>query len=650
MNTSYIPVIILLLPLIGAIINGLLLPLQKRTFNNHSSSLTGSIATSCIFLSFIVAATVTIEMICTTPLTNPFTTALYSSPLDHYLQIKSPSFIWLSLLPESQFKILFELSIDRLNSVLILIITGVGSLIHLYSIGYMKNDPSTARYFSYLNLFCFFMLLLVMATSLPIMFFGWEGVGLCSYLLIGFWFKDILKVAAGTKAFIINRIGDFGFLLGIFLCYQTFHTLNFDSINTLAGTVASTSIITIITLLLFVGAIGKSAQIPLHTWLPDAMSGPTPVSALIHAATMVTAGVFMIVKLAPLFSLSPFTMNIIAFIGALTALLAATVAIAQNDIKKVLAYSTISQLGFMFLSCGVGAYTTAIFHLTTHAFFKALLFLGAGSVIHACSGEQDMRNMGALKNKLPHTYRTMLIGALSISGIPFFAGFFSKDEILYSILNQTQNNTGEIYFIVALFTALLTAIYSGRLIAMTFLGSKLRLPTNSAKEHLHESPKVMLIPLYILAALATFGGFSCANHKLHLPPTNPSAAAAHSISELTVIIIASLIALTGLTIGLYFFRSRQNFTLKILKHKYYIDELYNLLFVKNYQKLSQLLSTKYDQLIFDYSPKIFIKSLSYFLSNHIIFLQSGRLQIYLLTFLISLTTLIIIIFNVISLR
>ncbi len=404
------------------------------------------------------------------------------------------------------FTVNFSFAVDHLSSVMILIITGVGSLIHLYSVGYMKGDSGFARYFSYLNLFLFFMLLLVLGENLLVLFVGWEGVGLCSYLLIGFWFSDPAKAAAGKKAFIVNRIGDFGFLIGIFLILYAFFSqsqstdTNFLSFSFMAAhQQIFAPLATIITLALFFGATGKSAQIPLYIWLPDAMAGPTPVSALIHAATMVTAGVYMVARLHFLFALSPFTQHVIAAVGLATAFMAALIGLTQYDIKKVLAYSTVSQLGFMFLAIGAGSPPTAVFHLMTHAFFKACLFLGAGSVIHAAH-DQDIRNMGGFFRKMPITAITFLISTLAIAGVPPLAGFFSKDEIL---LWTYCDAPSKIYYWLAVLTAGLTAFYMFRLFTYTFLG-KTRHPH---PEHLHESPVVMTIPLMVLALLAIFGGF-----------------------------------------------------------------------------------------------------------------------------------------------
>jgi NADH-quinone oxidoreductase subunit L len=415
------------------------------------------------------------------------------------------------------------IQLDQLSMIMLLVITGVGFLIHLFSVGYMKEDPGYPRYFAYLNLFVFFMLILVLGASFPLMFVGWEGVGLCSYLLIGFWFQDREKADAGKKAFIVNRVGDLGFMIAMFLIFSAFGTLAFADVTSQAqtGLLYGGGLVTAITLFLLLGAAGKSAQIPLYVWLPDAMAGPTPVSALIHAATMVTAGVYLVARTSVLFAMSPVGSAAVAGIGVLTALFAATIALAQNDIKKVLAYSTVSQLGYMFLGVGVGAYAAGVFHLMTHAFFKALLFLGSGAVIHAMhhayhathshDDPQDMRNMGALRRYLPITWITMWIGTLAIAGIWPFAGFFSKDEIIWytgawaGAANAPFPGLYRIYWILALVSAMLTAFYMTRMMVMTFHGAN----RTGEKErgHLHENPPIMTIPLIALAILSVFGGW-----------------------------------------------------------------------------------------------------------------------------------------------
>jgi len=461
-----------LFPLIGFIINGFF-------GNKLSKGLSGAIATLSVLASFIVSLIIFIQLKEATG--NP--------------QIIVNLFSWIN---SDTLQIPFEFLIDPLSTWFLLIITGIGFLIHLYSIGYMKEDEGFSRFFTYLNLFVFFMLLLVLGNNYLIMFVGWEGVGLCSYLLIGFWFKNTAYNNAARKAFVMNRIGDLGFLLGIILIFITFGSISFNDIFLRAGTVP-TSVITSIALLLFIGAIGKSAQIPLYTWLPDAMAGPTPVSALIHAATMVTAGIYMIVRSNVFYSISEVASETVAIVGVITALFAATIGLFQNDIKKILAYSTVSQLGLMFLGLGVGAYSSAVFHVTTHAFFKALLFLGAGSVIHAMGGEQDIRKMGGLNGKIKITFITMLIGTIAISGLPPFSGFFSKDEILAHTYEHSK-----LLWLLGMFASMLTAFYMFRLLFLTFFG-KFR-GTHEQANHLHESPSSMTIPLIILAILSVVGG------------------------------------------------------------------------------------------------------------------------------------------------
>ncbi len=409
-----------------------------------------------------------------------------------------PLFNWIQA---GSFRIPFSFQVDPLSSLMLLIVTGIGFLIHVYSIGYMHSDKGFSKFFSYLNLFIFFMLLLVLGSNYAIMFIGWEGVGLCSYLLIGFWFTNESYAAAAKKAFVMNRIGDLGFLIAMFIIFTTFGSLEFDTVFPKAAELGMGNwTLMLITLFLFIAATGKSAQIPLFTWLPDAMAGPTPVSALIHAATMVTAGIYMIVRSNVMFSLAPVTNDLIAVIGLATALLAAAIAISQTDIKKVLAYSTVSQLGYMFLALGVGAYTGAFFHVITHAFFKALLFLGAGSVIHAMGNEQDMRMMGGLRKKLPVTFLTMVAGTLAISGLPPFSGFFSKDEILAHAYEHNK-----ILWVLGVLGAVLTAFYMFRMMFLTFFGNFKG--TEVTGQGLHESPPSMTVPLVILAVLSTIGGF-----------------------------------------------------------------------------------------------------------------------------------------------
>ena len=462
-----------LFPLLGFLINGL-------GRNTLSKAVVGFLGCLTVFASFAVSLGIFFE--------------LNSSETKSFI---IPIFDWISA---GNVKIPFSFLVDPLSALMLLIVTGIGFLIHVYSTGYMHHDGGFAKFFSYLNLFIFFMLLLVLGSNYVVMFIGWEGVGLCSYLLIGFWFSNSSYASAAKKAFVMNRIGDLGFLIAVFLIFATFNSVEFASVFPQAANMASgDSVLILITALLFVGAIGKSAQIPLFTWLPDAMAGPTPVSALIHAATMVTAGIYMIARSNILFTLAPETLGVISIIGLATLFLAAAIALTQTDIKKVLAYSTVSQLGYMFLGLGVGAYTGAFFHVITHAFFKALLFLGAGSVIHAMSNEQDMRNMGGLKKKLPVTYLTMMIGTIAIAGLPPFSGFFSKDEILAHVY---QNN--KVFWMIAVIGAMFTAFYMFRMMYLTFNG-KFR-GTTEQEHHLHESPPSMTIPLIVLAVLSALGG------------------------------------------------------------------------------------------------------------------------------------------------
>lgn len=464
---------IILLPLAGFLFNGFFGKKLPKIF-------VGTLATLVVFASFCIAV------------------KIFLGFEDNSSPIIVKAFEWFKV---NGMQINFAFQIDQLSLMMIMIITGIGALIHLYSIGYMSHDKGFYKFFAYLNLFIFSMLLLVMGSNYLILFIGWEGVGVCSYLLIGFWYKNEDYGKAARKAFIMNRIGDLALLIGIFVIAQQINAIDYVTVSQNAGKFELNSpIIVFITLSLFIGAIGKSAQIPLFTWLPDAMAGPTPVSALIHAATMVTAGVYLVVRSNFLFSLAPSTLDIILFIGLTTSLVAAFIGLRQNDIKKVLAYSTVSQLGFMFIALGVGAYTVAMFHLMTHAFFKALLFLGAGSVIHAMSNEQDMRKMGGLRKKIPLTYITFLIGTLAISGIPFFSGMISKDEILTATWNKSP-----IIWFLTLFSAALTAVYMFRLLFLTFFGEFRG--TQEQQKHIHESPSSMTIPLIILAILSTVGGF-----------------------------------------------------------------------------------------------------------------------------------------------
>ena len=541
--------------------------------------------------------------------------------------------------------------VDQLSGLYLLVITGVGFLIHVYSVGYMDGESGYYRFFAYLNLFVFFMLILVLGDSFLLMFVGWEGVGLCSYLLIGYYFEKDSAAEAAKKAFLFNRIGDFGVLSAVMLIFLAFGSIEFATINAEAATQLEYggALVTAITLLLFLGATGKSAQIPLYVWLPDAMEGPTPVSALIHAATMVTAGLYMVARLSHLFVLAPFTMNVIAVVGTATALLAATIAVTQTDIKRVLAYSTVSQQGYMFLAMGVGAFGAGVFHVMTHAFFKALLFLGSGSVILAVHHEQDMRKMGALKNKLPITYMTMLLGTFAISGIPFFSGFFSKDEILWKAYSSPLG--GPWLWGVGFLTAGLTAFYMFRMIYLTFHGES-RVDSHTA-EHLHESPFSMTIPLMILAALAVTGGFFGVPHVFHVIPNGmenlfqgffakiPSGHGTVS-TEWTLMAFSVAFALLAwffasrlyhsgfdLASGL---RSKWESLYQLSLNKWYVDELYNTLIIQPGRLFStHVLWRLFDQNVIDRAVNT-TADVARMVGNSIRPLQNGLTQNYALIF------------------
>jgi len=569
--------IIPLLPLLGSAVNGLL-------GGKWPNNIVNSVALGSTGLSFAFALEAVREFLALTPDKLPF-------PPQHY-------FDWIDA---GNFRAGFDLQIDQLTVVMLMVVTGVGFLIHIYSTGYMAHEGGYYRFFSYLNLFMFFMLILVMAANYALLFVGWEGVGLCSYLLIGFFFLKKSAADAGKKAFIVNRIGDFGFMLGMMLLFRTFGTLDFTTVFAKAAPMQADALgqfgtLTVACLLLFMGATGKSAQLPLYVWLPDAMEGPTPVSALIHAATMVTAGVYVVARSYVLFTHAPTAMLVVAVVGCATAIFAATIGLVQTDIKKVLAYSTVSQLGYMFLACGVGAFSAGIFHLMTHAFFKALLFLAAGSVIHAMGGEQDMRHMGGLSKKIKWTYVTMLTATLAITGAPLFAGFFSKDAILLASF-QSENGgagTGRTLYAVGLFAALLTSFYMFRLIFLTFFG-KPRYDEHHV--HVHESPWSMLGPLVILALLSIFGGWFAlpsfwggpdyfSNFLAPVFSGGESAAteaAAHAL-ELPLAGVAVLTALIGFSIAFWLYISRPGKAEALAKsmsgayntllNKYYVDELY----------------------------------------------------------------------------
>jgi NADH-quinone oxidoreductase subunit L len=541
--------------------------------------------------------------------------------------------------------------VDALTAVMLLVVTGIGFLIHLYSLGYMGHDEGMVRFFVYLNLFIFFMLLLVMGDNLLILFVGWEGVGLCSYLLIGFWYHDPNNTIAGNKAFIVNRIGDFGFVLGIFLLVtelgrQGIWTLDFLELQKHVQMLSPTTI-GWITLLLFIGATGKSAQIPLFVWLPDAMAGPTPVSALIHAATMVTAGVYMTARLHFLFSLAPLTLSLIAWIGAATAFFAATIALTQHDIKKVLAYSTVSQLGYMFLAVGLGAFSAAIFHLFTHAFFKACLFLGAGSVIHALDGEQDMRKMGGLKAHMPRTYWTYVVATLAITGAPFTAGFFSKDLILW----QAFSHGSLILWGVGFVTAGMTAFYMFRQLFLVFHGECRA--NDHAKAHLHESPAVMTLPLVVLAIGSIFAGWLGAPEYLwgsrwdHWLQPLFGGAEVHR-GSVTAEIMVTVITLAIVSVGVYLAYVKYGRTgahigasagaggmlYRLSLNKYYVDEIYDAILVRPFTACSQFFAEFIDPQIIDGTVNG-VAAAARGASSIWVGIQTGNVQHYLAAFLVG---------------
>jgi NADH-quinone oxidoreductase subunit L len=615
--TYLIPV----LPLIGFLINGL----GRRSLSKSAVSLIGC---GTILGSFIITL---------------FLFPVVSTPGFNATQVKYFDFI-----NTAGINIPFAFLVDQLSTLFMLIITGVGFLIHVYSASYMHEEKSEhyARYFAYLNLFVFSMLLLVLGSNFVIMFIGWEGVGLCSYLLIGYWFKNGDYNNAAKKAFVMNRIGDLGFLLAIFWMLMQFGSVSFADVFPKVQHTAP-AVLTGITLLLFVGATGKSAQIPLYTWLPDAMAGPTPVSALIHAATMVTAGIYMIARSNIMYTMAPVTPNIVAIIGLATSILAATIAIQQNDIKKVLAYSTVSQLGLMFLGLGVGAYTGAVFHVMTHAFFKALLFLGAGSVIHAMHHEQDIRNMGGLKKHLPITHLTFLIGCIAIAGIPPFSGFFSKDEILMG----TFAHSPVLYFI-GTFSALLTVFYMFRLYALTFLG-KFR-GSSEQEHHLHESPTAMTLPLVVLAILAAVAGFlgipevfAKDSHWLEhflAPIFSESTArqAGHAVDHNTEYILMGTTVVLILGIAYYAIKkfssySKQEATsgfARVLENKWYVDELYEAVISKPLRAFSTFFNNVIERSAIDGIVNGVGKFVHYS-SRQLRWLQSGQVGSYILIMVVA---------------
>jgi len=566
--------LVVLIPFLGFVVNGLLGKKLK------SEALVGTIGSATVGFSFLLAVLIFLEML--------------HSPVEERSRIVE-YFRWIAA---GSLDVSFAYQVDQLSITMALIVTGVGFLIHVYSIGYMHKDPGFWRFFAYLNLFIFAMLTLVLADNFLLLFLGWEGVGLCSYLLIGFWhdrkFDKGTTSDAAKKAFIVNRVGDVGFLLGMFLIFKTFGSLNFSHVFPQASVLSQGNVtVTWITLLLFLGAVGKSAQIPLYVWLPDAMAGPTPVSALIHAATMVTAGVYMVARCSVLYATAPATMLVVALVGVVTAVYAATIGLVQNDIKKILAYSTISQLGYMFLAAGVGAFSAGIFHLMTHAFFKALLFLGAGAVIHAMAGEQNIQKMGGLRSAMPVTYKTFVVAALAISGIFPLSGFFSKDEILWKAFDQGS----ALLYLLGVGGAALTAFYIFRLVSLVFEGER----RWEGEIHPHEAPRVMTIPLTILGILSVFGGvvgippslggqnaiehwlepvFEAAHRKLALFP--PGEAPLH---EYLLMAVSLAVAISGIALARHVYLKRREIAghlasrwsglYQLLLNKYYVDEIYD---------------------------------------------------------------------------
>jgi NADH-quinone oxidoreductase subunit L len=624
-----------LFPLTGFLITGL-------NFKRLPVKFSGWLASSMVLLSFLISLVVFFELAAGAD-AQTIAVSDWIKAGDLYLPI--------------------EFLVDPLSSLMLLIITGVGFLIHVYSIGYMHGDDGYNRFFAYMNLFVFFMLVLVLGGSYPVMFIGWEGVGLCSYLLIGFWNRNHENNDAAKKAFIMNRIGDLGFILGMFLIFNTFGSLSYNIVFLKATALpAGTASITIITLLLFAGATGKSAQIPLLTWLPDAMAGPTPVSALIHAATMVTAGVYMVARSNLLYALAPVTMSVVAITGLATALIAAVIALFQNDIKKVLAYSTMSQLGLMFLALGAGSFAGAMFHLMTHAFFKALLFLAAGSIIHSLSGEQDIRNMGGLQKKLPWTFIIFLTGALTISGIPPLSGFFSKDEILAAAFSESP-----VLWILGIAVSVMTASYIFRLFYLTFKGSFRG--EISKINVIHESPKIMLVPLSVLALFSAFAalplilrGIDHNSLDSFLDPVfKNSTTILQNTIPLTVNTKLLLMAITFslIVISIYFTRLhfvrrkyippsessiRKGF-IKLAYNKFYIDEFFAALFINPLQKFSGFLQNSIDFKIFDRIVESVGKFVM-FSGSKIRLMQTGNVGFYLFAMVICIV--LVLFFNLLK--
>jgi NADH-quinone oxidoreductase subunit L len=612
-----------LFPLLGFLINGLY---GKRLPKN----VVGAIGSLAVGLSFLLTVSIFLEFLKLPEGTKAVEKVMYT---------------WISA---GSFQAQAGFLVDPLSLVMLLVVSGVSTLIHIYSVGYMHDDPGFYRYFAYLNLFVFNMLVLVSANNFLLMFVGWEGVGLCSYLLIGFWYEKKSASDAGKKAFVVNRIGDFGFLLGIFLIFWTFDSVNFREVFALASKYpVGSGIITGATLCLFLGATGKSAQIPLYTWLPDAMEGPTPVSALIHAATMVTAGVYMVARCSALFAIAPFSLTVVAVVGAATAFFAATMGMAQYDIKRVLAYSTVSQLGYMFLACGVGAFVSGIFHLMTHAFFKALLFLGSGSVIHGMHGQQDMRYMGGLKKYMRITYWTFMLATLAIAGIFPFAGFFSKDEILFFSLVDGH----VVYWGIATVAAFITAFYMFRAVFMTFYGEE---RFDHHKIHPHEAPWTMAVPLMILAGLSVVGGLvgfpiieGAHKFKEFLAPsiTFVHKEAHHPMSfEIIMMLFSMGVAAVGIFTAYKFYLKQPDLPARVVAkfpvlyeyiyNKYFIDELYDASVVEPLKNGSEFLWHGVDETVIDGTVNGSASTVAW-LSSHLRKLETGFVQNYALAILIG---------------
>jgi NADH-quinone oxidoreductase subunit L len=620
-----------LFPAIGFLINGLI----SRWYNLPKAFIAW-VACSALALSFIGSAAVFFELL----------------KLPPELRVKIPDVILFDWVVSGDLRTVIGYKVDPLSMVMALVVTGVSFLIHVYSVGYMHKDPGFARYFSYLNLFVFMMLNLVLANNFLLMFLGWEGVGLCSYLLIGFWFENEAPPRAGLKAFIVNRVGDFGFLIGLFLIFSKLGTLIFDEVFAKASALDPWTV-TLITLMLFVGATGKSAQLPLYVWLPDAMEGPTPVSSLIHAATMVTAGVYMVARCHVLYEMAPLSMMVVATVGALTAIFAASMALVQVDFKRILAYSTISQLGYMFLAVGVGAYSAGIFHLMTHAFFKALLFLAAGSVMHALAGELDIRRMGQLKEKMPITFWTFLLAALAIAGIPGFSGFFSKDEILWNAFSSPKGHA--ILWLIGLITAGMTAFYMFRLCFMAFFG-RFR-GDHEVFHHAHESPPIMTIPMIVLAVLSVIGGYVGIPHVLgghnyfheflspvfKLHENLPHGEGSEKL-ELLLMVVSVAVALFGIFLAFNLYLRNPELpkklsekwakAYKILWNKYYVDEIYGFIFVEGTKGFGRILWHNFDEAVIDRTVN-WIGSLMKIMGAGLRLFQTGFVRDYILGILVG---------------